>query len=127
MFAGENVASAHARGSFTVACLMLVNPHPIDWSAAVVAKDDRTVSIYFLGGTICTGVLQRVEVAETQTTVTIILYLGVARPVPALPGISCDMYGQPFATVVKLADPLANRQLKTPHPAGDGYPLVSHL
>jgi hypothetical protein len=106
---------------------MLVNSYPIDWSAAVVAKDDRTVRISFVAGTLCTGLLQRVEVAETQTTVTIIPYLGVARPLPALPGISCDMYGLGFATVVKLADSLGNRQLKTRHPAGDGHLFVSHL
>jgi hypothetical protein len=105
---------------------MLVNPYPIDWSAAVVAKDDRTVSIYFVGGTICTGLLQRVEVAGTQTTVTIIPYLGVVRPLPALPGISCDEYGLFFATAVKLAEALGNRQLKTRHP-GDGHLFVSHL
>jgi hypothetical protein len=127
MFAGEYVATAHAAGNFTLACPTLVNPYPIDWSAAIVAKDDRTVSIYFVGGTLCTGLLQRVEVAETQTTVTVIPYLGVARPLPSLPGISCDAYGLSFATVVKLAEALGNRQLKTRRPAGDGRPFVSHL
>lgn len=131
LFAGENIASAHAAGRFTVACPMLVDPRVTDWSAAVVAKDDRTISIYFLSGTMCTGVLQRIEVAETQTTVTVSLYLGVLRVAPGVfeapPGFSCAMYGVPSATVVKLAAPLGNRQLKTPR-SDDGYrTFVSHL
>ena len=125
-FADENLAYP-----FTVACPMLVNPRPPDWSVAVVAKDDRTILISFTSGTLCTGVLQHVELAETPTTVTVTLYLGVLRIEPGVvqapPGFSCDMYGVPSATVVKLAAPLANRQLITPH-SGDGdRTFVSHL
>lgn len=126
-FAGENLGSSGPSGRFTVACPMLIDPHPVGWYAAVVAKDDRTVTIYFMGGIICSGLLQRVDVVETETEVTVSIYLGVARVlVPSGRGV-CNASGQLFATVVRLATPLGKRQLTTPHLASDGPPVVTHL
>lgn len=129
-FAGEHLEGGAngSSGSFTVACPMLVNPRHIDWRTAVIAKDDRTISIYFFGGTICSGVLQRVEVAETPATVTIDLYLGVAPLVKPSEERVCDAIGHSYVAVVRLAEPLGTRQLKTPPMSSDHYPtVVSHL
>lgn len=106
---------------------MLVKPRLIGWSASVVASDDRTVTVYFSGGNICTGILQRIEVIETPTRVTFHVYLGVARIIKPTPHLGCTDEGHGYATTVELAAPLGGRQIDTSLPAIPGPPAVSHL
>lgn len=86
------------------------------WDVAVVGPDDRTVSVYFTGGPVgdrC-GLLQRIDVVETETDVTITLYLGIDPALARQPEASCESIGQLIVTNVALQQPLDTRQLRTP-------------
>jgi hypothetical protein len=107
---------------------MLINPRLVHWNGAVVAKDDRTVSIYFSGGSACMGALQRVEARESQSAVTLSVYLGVARILNPDSPFVCNAIGYADATTVELAAPLGARRLDTSSPSGTGDPpVVAHL
>jgi hypothetical protein len=130
LFAGETVTvgSEVLRGKYVAACTMLINPRLVHWNGAVVAKDDRTVSIYFSGGSACMGALQRVEATESQSVVTLSVYLGVARILKPDSRFVCNAMGYANATTVELAAPLAARHIDTSWASGTGDPpVVAHL
>jgi len=130
LFAGETVTvdTDVLRGKYVAACSMLINPRLVRWNGAVVAKDDRTVSIYFSGGNACMGALQRVEATESQRAVTLSVYLGVARILKPDSRFVCNAIGYANATTVELAAPLGARHIDTSSPSGPGDPsVVAHL
>lgn len=129
-FAGERitVAGVTLGGQYVVPCPMLIIPDFTVWDGAVVGRDDRTVTLYFPGGNICTGFPLRVDVSETSTRVVFSVYLGVARVVHPNAQFGCTTEGHEYITTVKLSSPLGSRQIDAPGLARGGNPrIVAHL
>jgi hypothetical protein len=93
------------------------------WFLLVVARDDITIRIYFLGGLLderC-DLLRSVNVQELPTAVSIRLEAGAD---PALkPASACSAGGQNYVTQIRLANPLHGRSLSGPN--NDGQ--IQHL
>jgi hypothetical protein len=93
------------------------------WSIAVVAADDKTVRIYFIGGLLnerC-DLLRNISLVESASRVTIQLEAGAD---PSLSQRSaCSAVGQSYVTQIALSKPLAGRTLSGTNKQGE----VVHL
>jgi hypothetical protein len=108
--------------TYAVPCDALTSGGQARWEVLVVAADDKTIRIYFIGGPVddrC-GLLQKVAVSEGASKVTIEIETGAD---PTAPGSACSAVGHNYVTQVTLAEPLAGRTLSGPNNRG----LIEHL
>ena len=87
------------------------------WEVLVVGHDDKTIRIYFIGGTVGdrSGLLRTVNIDETSSKVTIQLEVGGD---PSNPGSASSAVGQSYVTQILLSQPLAGRTLAGPNKRG---------
>jgi hypothetical protein len=109
--------------TYAVPCQALTSGGQSRWEVLVVAPDDKTIRIYFIGGPVedrC-GLLQKVIVSEGASKVTIEVETGAD---PTNPGTAaCSAVGHNYVTQVTLAKPLAGRTLTGPNNRG----VIEHL
>jgi hypothetical protein len=84
-----------------------VNLHPVRWDRVQAGAGRQVLIYYTVGGVRECGLLGRVEVAETATSVTLTVLLGQA------PGADCTgpqpMIAATYVTAVTLAQPFGTR------------------
>ena len=84
----------------------MADVHPVAWRRSTA--DGSSVTVRFYSGVEPCNVLDRVEVAETDASVTITLYEGSD---PARPGAACIELAVLKAVTVELDRPLGDRRL----------------
>ena len=94
------------------------SPKPVAWDNAIVAADDRTLTVSYEAGAAPCFVLDRVEKDYGEGFVTVTLYAGTDPT--AGPVLSCLSIGILSHTLVELSEPLGGRELldgaRTPTP-----------
>lgn len=93
------------------------------WSAVIIATDDITLRVYFIGGLLderC-DLLRKVVVVESASDVSIQLQAGADPAVR--PTSACSAVGQNYVTEITLSKPLGGRTLSGPNNQG----VVKHL
>jgi hypothetical protein len=108
--------------TYAVPCDALTPQGDGRWEVLVVAPDDRTIRIYFIGGTTGdrSGLLRNVTVAEAASEVSIRIESGGDT---VGPGSAGSAVGQNYVTQITLSRPLAGRKLSGPNNRG----VVEHL
>jgi hypothetical protein len=84
----------------------MVDVRPVPFDSVAPGPDGRTLAVRFTGGVAPCFVLDRVDVAERATAVTVTLHAG-REPSPEPP--ACIMIAAEYETVVALASPLGDR------------------
>jgi hypothetical protein len=109
--------------TYAVPCEGLAPAGNQAWSILIVAPDDKTVHVYFVGGLIADrcDLLRRVNVTEDASRVTIALAAGADPKIR--PGSVCSAVGQSYMTEVTLSDKLGSRTLSGPNNHGE----IHHL
>ena len=98
---------------YAPACTAFKSIGSLSWAIGVVAQDDITIRIYFIGGVKedrC-DLLRTVSVTESQSVVTVRLEGGSD---PTLKSSACSAVGQMYVTGIKLRAPLSGRRLEGP-------------
>ena len=116
-------SGAGAGVTYAVPCDALAPAGDGRWSVLVVAPNDLTIRIYFIGGPPdrkC-GLLKRVSVVETSSDVKIQLEMG-ADPTFG-PNASCSADGANYVTQISLAKPLRARKVSGQNNEG----VIEHL
>src|SRR6478609_9181231 len=110
MPAGSYWVGDFSAPTYAVPCQGLTDPGDGEWNVLVVAPDDQTIRIYFVGATQDSrcGLLRRVKVTEGTTSVNIQLEMGND---PSTRGSACTLAGLDSVTQIKLSSPLAGRTL----------------
>jgi hypothetical protein len=108
--------------TYAVPCNALSSEGEGRWEVLVVGPDDKTIRIYFIGGTTGdrSGLLRKVNVNETPTKVTIQIEVGSD---PSYPLGASSAVGQTYVTQIVLSHPLAGRTLTGPNNGG----VIEHL
>jgi hypothetical protein len=108
--------------TYAVPCNALSAQGEGRWEVLVVGPDDKTIRIYFIGGTVGdrSGLLRTVIVNETASTVTIQIEVGGD---PSNLGGGSSAVGQMYVTQIVLSRRLAGRALTGPNNSG----VVEHL
>jgi len=109
--------------TYAVPCEALTSAGDQRWSMLVVAADDKTIRVYFVGGLMSErcDLLRKVNLAEDPNTVTITLEAG-ADPTLSRAAI-CSAVGQSYVTEVTLLQKLGSRTLTGPNNQGE----IHHL
>jgi hypothetical protein len=110
MPAGSYWVGDFSAPTYAVPCQGLTGPGDGEWNVLVVAPDDQTIRIYFVGGTADSrcGLLRGVKVTEGTSNVNIQLEMGND---PSAHGSACTADGLDYVTQIKLSGPLAGRTL----------------
>lgn len=88
------------------------NPHPSAFTSVEPIGDERTLAVFFTGGVAPCYVLDRVEIDETDTTVTITLFIGAdPEAVTDTETVACIDIGVSYETRVTLDAPLGARTI----------------
>jgi hypothetical protein len=107
--------------TYAAPCPALTDAGTQLWSVVVVAHDDKTVRVYFVGGTMqdrC-GLLRSVTIRETATTVSIALESGVdPSSRQGASSQACSAVGQAYVTQVLLASELGSKTVNGPSNQG---------
>lgn len=101
--------------------------HPLAWDEVVPSPDGRSLEVRFWYGIEPCNVVDRVEVDETDTTVTVTLYVGLDPAVDADTNQSCDDIGQYRAVTVALDEAVGDRRVVDgagPEGTDDGPPTT---
>ncbi|WP_433221720.1 hypothetical protein [Microtetraspora malaysiensis] len=85
-----------------------LNPRKIAWTSVTPSADGRSLAIVWWSGVAPCTVLDRVEVEESATRVTVTLYEGRD---PRHPDTACIAIALEKTTTVRLAAPLDGRQV----------------
>ncbi len=104
---------------FAVPCEGLAPAGVQRWSVLVVAPDDKTVRIYFVGGLLSErcDLLREVNISEDLSTVNIVLAAGADPSIS--PAAACSAVGQSYVTEVTLSQKLGKRTLTGPSNQGE--------
>ena len=86
----------------------MVDPRPVAFEEAIVADDDRTITVFYWSGVEPCSVLDRVEVEPGETEVVITLFEGGD---PEAQGVACIAIAQRKAVQVVLDEPVAGRDV----------------
>lgn len=113
--------------TYASACPSLTpDTHPVPWTVAVVASDDRQVSVYYPGGTGPCERLQRIVVSYGRTDITIDIFLGSAPQGGAGARAACSTAARAYVTNVLLSGRASGRILRS-SAEGAVTPRVYHL
>jgi hypothetical protein len=93
------------------------------WSMVVVAHDDKTLRVYFVGGLVSDrcDLLRNINVRQDATGISIALEAGADPTVS--PASACSAVGQSYVTEITLSDALGTRRIGGPNNAGVIYHL----
>jgi hypothetical protein len=87
----------------------MADVQPVAFESATPSADGRSLTVRFTGGVAPCFVLDRVDVAETASTVTVTLYAG-REPSPEPQ--ACIMIAAQYETVIALATPVGGRTVE---------------